>query len=377
MVFIAIFLQSEQLQGENLNGSATYRFARNGAGEVVDVREAPPSDTDHDYACLGCGGRMIARRGSERVWHFAHYKPNSTCGSETYLHRAGKRIFLERFESGQAIPLIVNRAVRCSRSEDAGGFCNKRDVRAVDYDLRAMFDFAREEAGIDGLRADVLLSNTATGAVLLVEIAVTHYIEGRKAAGDYPVLEIPLYTDDDLARLRSLPIAVGGQEGESIRASMTAFLPEADLMELLCQEPCRRPAAPEMIFYLRRDGFCWVDTMSADKVAVEKAQGTVLYRVNKMTSLERLRKTVLMLKYAQGRTVRNCHLCRFHGRDAYPRHRDRGIPIKAWQNIFCRKHRKKQGCFHAARCRSFSPFESPAEAEGHFQRVDEYAEQRR
>lgn len=46
-----------------------------------------------DCVCPECGATLIARQGSNRTYHFAHYK-SEECekGIETALHLLGKRI---------------------------------------------------------------------------------------------------------------------------------------------------------------------------------------------------------------------------------------------------------------------------------------------
>jgi hypothetical protein len=77
----------------------SYRYAQRNDGVVVDVTELNPTeDGNAEYFCVGCHSELIAKiHGTKVTPHFAH-KPNSTCCSETYLHRLGIKVFKETFE---------------------------------------------------------------------------------------------------------------------------------------------------------------------------------------------------------------------------------------------------------------------------------------
>ena len=114
--------------------------------------------------CPECGARLIARKGKERVYHFAHYKV-SECKNcfETALHMLAKQILRDKKQL--YVPKIPSR---------------------TDYNNRLIcFSEAIEEKTFDnGIRADVFLYSPM-GFVsgfdgLCVEIKVSHKVDDNK-----------------------------------------------------------------------------------------------------------------------------------------------------------------------------------------------------
>lgn len=51
-----------------------------------------------EFECMACKTTMIARRGDQRVHHFAHKEKTVNCDPEGYFHKLGKKIFKEIYD---------------------------------------------------------------------------------------------------------------------------------------------------------------------------------------------------------------------------------------------------------------------------------------
>lgn len=148
---------------------------------------------------------MIARlKADKREPHFAHYR-DGTCSRETYLHQLGKKMFAEMFEHCRTnkIPLSVDFLQQ--------GVCNTRECPLgaktpcegssrtgkfyllPDYSNCSVEQFDAET----GFRPDILLTNEQ-GDKVYVEIVVTHETTQKKIDAGIPIVEIPIYDEDDL-----------------------------------------------------------------------------------------------------------------------------------------------------------------------------------
>jgi len=70
-----------------------YQYANNGSGKLVNINEIDDNYTGK-YFCLICGQELIAKKGNERIHHFAHKNDTNNCSKETYLHELGKSCFI-------------------------------------------------------------------------------------------------------------------------------------------------------------------------------------------------------------------------------------------------------------------------------------------
>lgn len=54
------------------------------------------------YRCFGCQAPMVAKRGSQRAWHFAHKPPLRGCGDpDRALHETAKALIVQGFAEAQ------------------------------------------------------------------------------------------------------------------------------------------------------------------------------------------------------------------------------------------------------------------------------------
>jgi len=114
--------------------------------------------------CPYCKSKLIARKGKKKVNHFAHYKnPECKYGQETALHIAAKDIFLKYKKI--KLPAYF---------KEIPGFGTQKIKDAQEI----VFDNAILEEGIGSIIPDIILKIKTHP--LLVEIAVTHFIDDEK-----------------------------------------------------------------------------------------------------------------------------------------------------------------------------------------------------
>lgn len=125
-------------------------------GRLVHVSETA-SGLGCGCRCPGCGGRLVARKGAQKVHHFAHHVDRACVGAwETTLHRLAKEIVIKARE------ILLPKAVA-----EVGDL--REDVAAA-----TMFPYDAAEAEVDmgGLRPDAVV--TGRGRQLLLEFHVRH-----------------------------------------------------------------------------------------------------------------------------------------------------------------------------------------------------------
>ena len=107
----------ETSSAEQTHGRAQGRGGVQGALQVDTRKYVPPFQAcrDKEYACIECKGKVILKRGSIRVPHFAHYHNNSgiACGyyehpGESQLHKDAKEKLRAMLQQQREISVIWN-----------------------------------------------------------------------------------------------------------------------------------------------------------------------------------------------------------------------------------------------------------------------------
>jgi hypothetical protein len=172
-------------------GTVLLAWARDRDGAKVDVRalDAVSRRSRAPFACLGCGGPLVARLGEVRARHFAH-EPGSACpltAPESALHLDAKERLLALCAGAFDGTLQVTLLARCPA-------CRRAAPRA----LAAVGDQALAEGAVGPLRADVLVLARGRPALAL-EVKVTHAVDAQKeaalAGASVPFLEIDARED--------------------------------------------------------------------------------------------------------------------------------------------------------------------------------------
>lgn len=188
-----------------------YQHALDEQGRLLSIKQAYiERDLSHQYRCLGCGGRMIARLGEVRNWHFAHHCDDAACNTETYLHLLAKRLIKEKFENDSSFEVGYHRDVVCSDISSCP-FANKELChvhKLEEFDLKKYYDTCLEEQFVGDYVADLLLTNSTKPdrEPILIEIQITHKSVSQKRDSGLHIIEIRIKSEDDIQTLLSAPI---------------------------------------------------------------------------------------------------------------------------------------------------------------------------
>jgi hypothetical protein len=120
-------------------------------GRMVAPAEVE-SGLDCGCTCLGCGDKLIAKKGAKRAWHFAHHVVLATQSCvETGIHAAAKQILLEN--DWLQVPEKVVTVTDCTKF--GATITESRPLRAA---RKIRFDYSRDEVWEAGssLRPDVV-----------------------------------------------------------------------------------------------------------------------------------------------------------------------------------------------------------------------------
>ncbi|MCA9802447.1 MAG: hypothetical protein KC777_10805 [Cyanobacteria bacterium HKST-UBA02] len=150
-------------------------FAIDQAGLVVSVRDVERGKACN-CACPACGEVLIARQGEIRSWHFAH-ESGAECegGTETALHLAAKQIVA-------SAPQILIPGFEITGEVSDGNGSNERAAISIEPQYQKISKTTLELPSRTplGLVVPDITIGTDDG-VIFVEIAVTHFVDARKA----------------------------------------------------------------------------------------------------------------------------------------------------------------------------------------------------
>ena len=121
--------------------------------------------------CPACSEAVVARQGEVRGWHFAHVSgAECVAAGESALHLAAKQLLMDT--RGFTVPeMRATFDTRLPSGQVSRGL-------AVEPGGWIDFDSVQKEVEYGGLRPDLL--STTGGRLLMVEIAVTHFVGPEK-----------------------------------------------------------------------------------------------------------------------------------------------------------------------------------------------------
>ena len=133
-------------------------------GRAVSIQDA---ESGVAYKCFGCEAPMMAKRGQQRAWHFAHKPPTSGCADpDQALHETAKALIVQGLTDAEA-----------NGTEYRVGFACRACTKALSWNIaRPDTSIAVEQSIIEGTRSDIVIDRGPKGP-LIVEIVVTHDIE--------------------------------------------------------------------------------------------------------------------------------------------------------------------------------------------------------
>lgn len=186
------------------------QYAWSDDGSIQYIRDVTKEyRSSHHFTCQSCKSRMVAVIDvKKKIPHFRHYEQN--CSEETYLHKAGKDLFLALFENNQKknLPLSINfkQTFKCCLEQCRYGrkeLCI-RQQRTTEFDLLSKFNsiMLEKQDSETGLIPDILLTNDK-GEKCYVEIVVKHKSTEEKILSGIPIIEIYIEKEKDLDGLRS------------------------------------------------------------------------------------------------------------------------------------------------------------------------------
>ncbi len=161
------------------------------------------------FFCPGCNREMRAclpQDENKRIKYFAHDSKGG-CGEQTYLHQLAKLKLKEKFDSDDPFRISVRRHIYCRDYKECPFFakevCQEEEVK--EFDLHEQYDTCALETGVDTngkhYIADLLLSNSKIERPpVLIEIAVTHFVEEEKRKSGLRIIELPVKSEEDIGR---------------------------------------------------------------------------------------------------------------------------------------------------------------------------------
>ncbi|MBA1433289.1 MAG: hypothetical protein FAF04_06820 [Epsilonproteobacteria bacterium] len=156
-----------------------YQFAYGWHGKIVDIGEAIRYES---YTCIGCGARLVPKKGLKNAHHFSHLNKKSTlnqkhnCSPEHYIHKAAKELFFSSFKEKKSFLLTREIEYICINKIAIMG-CSKVKTEAID--LQANYQSVEIEKKDGDFIPDILLSNSS-GEKLYIEFAYTHRSSKKK-----------------------------------------------------------------------------------------------------------------------------------------------------------------------------------------------------
>lgn len=134
--------------------------------------------------CPKCGSKLVAKKGEERIHHFAHYdKEDCGGGQMTALHMEVQRILLDRKKL--LLPSCKNPKIRKFLSDRSNLLLlNDNDVRffnkkyPVEFDKVESSDVSKDKTRVGNFIPDCV--GYKNGKSILIEVYVTHRVDKEK-----------------------------------------------------------------------------------------------------------------------------------------------------------------------------------------------------
>ncbi len=139
----------------------------NQTNKLVHIHELLMNNS-YDVSCIECHSKLIAKRGKQNVWHFAH-KSTSSCqgGTETIIHQLAKEIISKKEFFSLPLKIVTYTDENYSISE-----------YLVQEDTKIQIDECLCEKYFQNIQPDIQI--ISRDKPLFIEIAVTHFIDEEK-----------------------------------------------------------------------------------------------------------------------------------------------------------------------------------------------------
>lgn len=157
----------------------SYPIADAGGGRAVAIEEAGSGES---YRCFGCQAPMVAKRGSQRAWHFAHKPPLRGCGdSDRALHETAKALIVQGFAEAQNRDAEYRVGFSCRDCGDDLSWNIARPETRI----------SAERTVVEGTRSDVVVDR-GDRPPLIIEVVVSHDLEPATRLR-YENAELPVF----------------------------------------------------------------------------------------------------------------------------------------------------------------------------------------
>lgn len=178
-----------------------YSYCLDENNELIHIGDVTRENCKvHTYKCLCCGQKMNLRWGQVRKKHFSH-NPNTICNNESYLHKLAKIRIKEQFDFNHKLLVCFRNDASCSEGNECKMFDNSSCHQEVNepFDLCQMYDTCEIEKRIDGVVADLLLTNSNDPDInpLLIEVYVNHSCDEEKINKGLQIFETPLILSEE------------------------------------------------------------------------------------------------------------------------------------------------------------------------------------
>ena len=182
-----------------------YRYAKNDKDILFNIEDVTPDiRKNNNFFCIGCDCSMRAGLGKIREHYFAHqnFEAERKCNQETYLHKLGKRKFLDLYQQhkneNSRMVIAYKHPSICEITHCPYGQTEPcRNTVTELYEIYPKYTSAVEEEWDEIYKPDVRLTNDA-GETLFIEIYVTHPCSEEKINSGIPIIEFSIKSDEDL-----------------------------------------------------------------------------------------------------------------------------------------------------------------------------------
>ena len=322
-----------------MDSAIKYKYALSEDGLVLDINDLSEKDR-RDYECLGCDILLRPVLGKKRNKHFRH-KVKSDCSLETYLHRSGKKLFVERYEKciKHGIPYVIEYEVPIICDYCKHGPCEKGNEKAT-YDLTKTFTSISDEKRDGKYIPDVLLK-TKSGETIYIEIAVTHQSSSNKINSGNRIIEFLLSEEKDLEIFKHTKISFFHDAINTFN-----FNPTPKKMNL--KKQCHNKTN---CFIVLNNGKCIINNVAIyefDRIKANSQQYiTKVQDPSYYTFVEEAEKA-----YLKGVKVKNCYLCLHLATNTH--FRQQVEP----RTMFCEYNDSIENSNTAANCENYHPYEN-------------------
>lgn len=341
-----------------------YRYAYDPQGHLVDVLDLPVlrDELAASFVCVGCGQPLIAKtKGERREKHFAHKVVTPTCTEETYLHKLAKQAFFDEYQHcldhQEPYEIELAHPATCSAYQELLGENCSLSVTKM-HDLTRFYRALKLEQRDGSFVPDLLLYHPEhpERPLLYIEIAVTHFLSDQKVSSDRRIIEIPIESEADIAKIRRRRLTRADARFVNFQPSAQAASP--------AECSCAANIYNGLVVYSNGKSFLLNDTLATIDAEYrrinDQGKRILLQRGGRMAEGMRgwVFKRMVHEAADQGFPIRNCYLCRYVGEDP---------PWDADAPVFCKWLRKACGTNEAADCTYFRT-KKPTQPPGGFQR---------